>query len=149
MKKTGLALLMFVMVLFPALSSRAESPDQAVNLVKKAAAFYLANDLEKTLEQLSDAKGPFREGAVYVFAYDLTGTMLAHPNNSLIGQNLIDVPDLDGKFFRKEIVQVATTKGSGWVDYKYQNPKTKAVELKTTYVEKANDIIVCCGIYKK
>lgn len=149
MKKTGIALLMFVLALFPAFSSRADSPEQAVKLVKSAAAFYRANGLELALEELGNPKGKFREGEVYVFAYDLTGTMVAHPNNSLVGQNLVDVPDADGKLFRKEFVMVATTKGSGWVDYKYQNPKTKQMEMKTTYVEKVDDIIVCCGIYKK
>lgn len=149
MKRTGLALLLFVFALCPAISSYADSPDTAVKLVKSAAAFYKANGLEKTLDELSNPKGKFREGDVYVFAYDLTGTMLAHPNNSLVGQNLIDVPDPDGKLFRKEIVDVAVGKGSGWVDYKYQNPKTKLLEPKTTYVEKAEDIIICCGIYKK
>lgn len=149
MKRTGIAVLMFVLALFPAFASLADSSEQAVKLVKGAAAFYTANGLEKTLDELSNPKGQFREGEVYVFAYDLTGTMLAHPNNSLVGQNLTDVPDADGKLFRKEFVVLATTKGSGWVDYKYQNPKTKQMEMKTTYVEKVNDIIVCCGIFKK
>jgi cytochrome c len=149
MKRVAIALLMFAMAMIPALSARAESPDQAVRLVKNAAAYYRANGLEKALDELSNPKGQFREGEVYVFAYDLTGSMLAHPNNSLIGHNLSDVPDPDGKFFRREFITVGMTKGSGWVDYKYQNPKTKVMEMKSTYVEKADDIIICCGIYKK
>jgi signal transduction histidine kinase len=149
MRRFGLALLVFTLALFPALKSHAESPEQAVRLVKSAAAFYQANGLEKTLDELSNAKGQFREGEVYVFAYDLTGSMLAHPNNSLIGHNLTDVPDPDGKYFRRDFIQTAMTKGSGWVDYKYQNPKTKAMDLKSTYVQKADDIIICCGIFKK
>jgi cytochrome c len=149
MKRTTLALLIFAMALIPALTCRAESPEQALRLVKSAAAFYRANGLEKALDVLSDPKGQFREGDVYVFAYDLTGSMLAHPNNALIGHNLTDVPDPDGKFFRRDFIQTALTKGSGWVDYKYQNPKTKAMEMKSTYVEKVEDIIICCGIYKK
>lgn len=149
MKRAGIALTMFILALFPAVSAYADSQEQAVKLVQGTAAFYRANGLEKTLEELSSPKGQFRDGDVYVFAYDLTGTMVAHPNNSLVGQNLTDVPDADGKLFRKEIVAVATTKGGGWVDYRYQNPKTKQMELKTTYVEKADDIIVCCGIFKK
>ena len=127
----------------------ADSPEQATGLVKKAVAFYKANGLEKALDEFSNPKGQFKEGEVYIFAYDLAGTMLAHPNPSLIGHNLTDVPDADGKLFRKEFVTVANTKGSGWVDYKYQNPKTKLMEIKTTYVEKVEDIIICCGIFKK
>jgi signal transduction histidine kinase len=77
------------------------------------------------------------------------GVIVAHPKNpKLIGKNLLEVPDPDGKFFRKEIQEVAKTKGTGWVDYKYTNPETKKVELKTTYLKKVGDLIICCGIYK-
>jgi len=149
MKKFVLMLAMFVLALSASSSCFADSPEQAIGLVKKAVAFYKANGLEKALDEFSNPKGQFKDGEVYIFAYDLTGTMLAHPNPALIGHNLTDVPDADGKFFRKEFVTVATTKGSGWVDYKYQNPKTKLMEHKTTYVEKVEDIIICCGIFKK
>ena len=64
---------------------------QAVSLVKKAVAYYKSNGIEKSLEEFSNAKGQFRDGEIYVFVYDLTGTMLAHPNNTLIGNNLTDV----------------------------------------------------------
>ena len=148
MKKIVLILIMFLLTLSAGSTCFADSPEQAVRLVKKAVAFYQANGLEKALDEFSDPKGPFKEGEVYIFAYDLTGTMLAHPNPALIGHNLTDVPDADGKYFRKEFVTVALTKGSGWVDYKYQNPKTKLMERKTTYVEKVEDVIICCGVYK-
>jgi cytochrome c len=149
MKKLVLVLLLSALTLSFSSICFADSPEQAVALVKKAVAFYKANGLEKALDEFSNPKGQFKEGEVYIFAYDLTGTMLAHPNPALIGHNLTDVPDADGKLFRKEFVTTANTKGSGWVDYKYQNPKTKAMELKSTYVEKIEDLIICCGIFKK
>ena len=149
MKKFVLVLLVFMLTMSATATCFADSAEQATALVKKAVAFYKANGLEKALDEFSNPKGLFKEGEVYIFAYDLTGTMLAHPNPALIGHNLTDVPDADGKFFRKEFVKVAATQGSGWVDYKYQNPKTKLMEHKTTYVEKVEDIIICCGIFKK
>jgi hypothetical protein len=60
----------------------------------------------------------------------------------------MDVPDANGKFFRKDVVELAKTKGVGWVDYKYKNPATNKVENKTTYLRKAGDVIICCGTYK-
>jgi signal transduction histidine kinase len=79
----------------------------------------------------------------------MSGTIIAHPKNpKLIGKDLINVPDPDGKMFRKEIVVVAKTKGTGWVDYKYTNPETKKIEAKTTYVVKVGEMILCCGTYK-
>jgi cytochrome c len=123
------------------------NPGQATSFVKKAIAFYKANGKEKVLAAISDGK--FKEGDVYVFAYDLDGVLLAIPvNKPLIGKNLINVPDADGKLYRKEINEKAKTVGSGWVDYKYKNPVSGKIEQKTTYFEKADNLIFCCGIYK-
>ena len=127
----------------------ADDKEKAVALVKKAVAYYKANGEDKALEEFSKAGGQFVEGDMYIFVYDLKGTMLAHQNKSLIGQNLIDRPDSKGKMFRKDIIDIAKTKGSGWVDYVYTNPKTGEDEAKTTYFEKADDLVICCGIYKK
>ena len=115
MKKCVLMLIMLVFALSASSACFADSPEQAIGLVKKAVAFYKANGLEKALDEFSNPKGQFKDGEVYIFAYDLAGTMLAHPNPALIGHNLTDVPDADGKMFRKEFVTVALTKGSGWV----------------------------------
>lgn len=127
----------------------AEPRDEAVKLVQAAVAYYKANGLEKAIDEFSNSKGSFNKGELYVFVYDTNATMMAHPNPKLIGQNMLDLPDAAGKKFRKEIVETATKAGKGWTDYKYQNPKTKEIEDKTTYFEKIDDLIVCCGIYKK
>jgi signal transduction histidine kinase len=125
------------------------SQKEAKALVEKAAAFLKASGKDAALKEFSKPKGQFDKGELYVFAYDMSATIVAHPKNAkLIGKNLMDVPDPDGKLFRKEIVETAKTKGSGWVDYKYLNPETKKVEAKTTYVLKVGDIVLCCGAYK-
>ncbi len=125
------------------------SQKNAMAHVEKAAAFVKANGKDAALKEFSKAKGQFDKGELYVFAYDMNATIVAHPKNpKLIGKNLLDVPDTDGKFFRKEIMETARTKGSGWVDYKYLNPETKKVEAKTTYVLKVGDLVLCCGTYK-
>jgi len=130
-------------------SGAAASQKDAKALVEKAAAFVKANGKDAAHKEIRRAKGQFDKGDLYVFAYDLNAVVIAHPKNpKLIGKNLMDVPDTDGKLFRKEIVQAAKTKGSGWVDYKYLNPETKKVEAKTTYVLKVGDIVLCCGTYK-
>jgi cytochrome c len=125
------------------------SQKDAKALVEKAAGFLKANGKDAALKEISKPKGQFDKGDLYVFAYDMSATMIAHPKNpKLIGKNLLDVPDTDGKLFRKEIAETAKTKGSGWVDYKYLNPETRKVEAKTTYVLKVSDVILCCGAYK-
>ncbi len=130
-------------------SGAAASQKDAKALVEKAAAFVKANGKDATLKEINLAKGQFDKGELYVFAYDMSGKIIAHPKNpKLIGKDLLNVPDPDGKLFRKEIVDVAKTKGTGWVDYRYTNPETKKIEAKTTYVVKVGDVILCCGTYK-
>jgi cytochrome c len=38
--------------------------------------------------------------------------------------------------------------GKGWVDYSWTNPETKKIQAKSSYVAKAGEIFVGCGIYK-
>jgi len=148
MKKT-IALLTVIGLFSFAVLSYAADRDDAKKLVKQAAAYVKYQGKEKALAEISTPKGMFDKGELYVFAYDLQGVMLAHPKNpALIGQNLIAVPDVEGKLFRKEIVEKAKSQGSGWVDYVYLNPETNRQEHKTTYFQKVGDIIICCGIYK-
>jgi cytochrome c len=130
--------------------SDASGKDAAKAMVKKAAAYVKYQGKEKAIAEISKPRGMFDRGELYVFAYDLQGVMVAHPKNpALIGQNLIAVPDDDGKLFRKEIVEKAKNRGSGWVDYVYLNPETKEMEHKTTYLLKVGDIILCCGAYRE
>jgi signal transduction histidine kinase len=145
--KKAVAVLMII-GLFAGLACASEK-DDAKGLVEKAAAFAQAQGKEKALAEISKPKGSFDKGELYVFAYDIEGVVVAHPKNpKLIGKNLLDVPDNDGKLFRKDIITLAKSKGTGWVDYVYLNPQTKKPEPKTTYIQKVNDLVICCGAYK-
>ncbi len=58
---------------------------------------------------------------------------LAHGANSkMIGKDLIDLKDSDGKAFVRERLEMAKTKGKGWQDFKFTNPVTKRIEPKAT-----------------
>jgi cytochrome c len=125
------------------------SADEAKALIEKAIAFYKANGKEKALAEFSNPKGQFVKGELYVFIWSSTGTVLAHgTNQKLIGKDVSGLKDADGKLFVKEGMELANSKGSGWVDYKWTNPVTKKVEAKTTFVKKVDDLYFCCGIYK-
>ena len=147
--KKAIALLLVIGLFSFAVLSYAADQDDAKRLVKQAAAYVKYQGKDKAIVEISTPKGMFDKGELYVFAYDLQGVMLAHPKNpALIGQNLINVPDVEGKLFRKEIVEKAKSQGSAWVDYVYLNPETNKQEHKTTYCQKEGDVILCCGIYK-
>ncbi|MBI3283350.1 MAG: cache domain-containing protein [Burkholderiales bacterium] len=126
------------------------SAEEAVALVKKGVAFIKANGTEAAYAAISDTKGQFIDRDLYLFVFDMNGKALAHgANPKLIGKILMDMKDADGKMFVKDFYEVAHKKGRGWVDYKWPHPVTKALEQKSTYIEKLdNDTIIGCGVYK-
>jgi signal transduction histidine kinase len=67
----------------------------------------------------------------------------------MVGKDLAELKDADGKYFVKERIEIAKTKGKGWQDYMFTNPTTKKLEHKTAYIEKVDDFIFGCGAYKK
>lgn len=125
------------------------SADEAVALVMKAVAYIKANGKEKAFAEFNNPSGSFKNRDLYIFTMDMNGVMSAHgANPKLIGKNLLGVKDVDDKQFAKSFIEVANSKGKGWVDYKWPNPTTKAIEAKSTYIEKVDDMMVGCGIYK-
>jgi len=126
------------------------TPAQAEAMVKKAIAEIKANGKAKAFAEISNPKGKFVDRDLYVFVYDMNGKCVAHGfNQKMIGKDLIDMKDPDGKFYVKERIEISRTKGKGWQDYKFTNPLTRKVEHKTAYIEKVDDVIVGCGVYKK
>jgi cytochrome c len=122
---------------------------EAEALVKKAIANIKASGQEKGFSDISDPKGKFIDRDLYIFVYDMSGKCVAHGfNKGMIGKELIDMKDSDGKYFVKERVEIAKSKGSGWQDYKFTNPTSRKIEHKRAYVEKYENYIVGCGIYR-
>jgi cytochrome c len=123
--------------------------EEALALTKKAIAYIKANGREKSFAEFNNPAGQFRDRDLYIFVIDMNGKMLAHGSIArLINKDVLDMKDADGKPLIKEFIDVAKAKGSGWVDYKWPNPTSKAVEPKSSYVEKLEDMVVGCGIYK-
>jgi signal transduction histidine kinase len=133
-----------------ALAADSGTPSEAEALVKKAVEFLKANGRDKAFAEFSNPKGKFIDRDLYIFVYDLNGKCVAHGfNQKMIGKDLLEMKDPDGKFYVKERVEIAKNKGSGWQDYKFTNPLSKKLEAKTAFVEKVEDIIIGCGAYKK
>lgn len=148
-KKFFLSILIwiFATVLVHAQGYGVGTPVEAKKMVLDAIAFIKANGEEKAVQEFNKPNGKFQWRDLYVFAYDLKGVMKGHPNQRLIGRNLYNEPDSKGKLFRKEIVDLANSRGAGWVDYTYMNPMTRQEEAKIAYFQKEGDLIVCCGAY--
>lgn len=126
------------------------SPDEAMAMVKKAVSLIKSEGKEKAFAAISDpANTTFHDRDLYIYVYDMNGVAVAHGNNpKMVGKRLIDLKDNEGKPMIKEMVDLAKTKGKGWVDFKWPNPVTKSVESKSGYIEKVDDVLVGSGIYK-
>jgi methyl-accepting chemotaxis protein len=123
--------------------------DDAEKMVAKAAAYAKTNGKERALAEFNDPKGQFVEGDLFVFAQDFKGLMLAYGGNpAFAGTCAIDGKDARGKYLGRAMIEVAKTKGKGWVEYAYENPYTKEIQEKTTCVERVDDYFVACGVYK-
>src|SRR5512137_1986467 len=144
-----MALVMMFVVGFSGFALAADgTPAEAKALVKKAIETMKANGKDKAFAEFSNPKGKFVDRDLYIFVYDMNGKCVAHGfNQKMIGKDLKEMKDPDGKFYVKERIEIAKTKGKGWQDYEFTDPITKKIEHKSAYVEKLDDLIVGCGIY--
>ncbi|MBI3707467.1 MAG: cache domain-containing protein [Proteobacteria bacterium] len=122
---------------------------EAEALVKKAVAYVNANGAEKAYAEFTNKKGQFTDRDLYIVVYGLDGVVRAHgQNEKLIGKDMSEAQDVDGKYFVKERIELAKSQGNFWQDYKFTDPLTKKVEPKRMYCERLSDVAVCGGVYK-
>jgi hypothetical protein len=125
------------------------TPAEATAMVKKGITFIKTQGKEKGYAEISTKGGQFSDRDLYLVVYGLDGVVRAHgANEKMIGKNLIELKDVDGKPFVKERVELAQSKGTFWQDYKFTNPVSKKIEPKSMYCEKLDDAVVCGGVYK-
>jgi signal transduction histidine kinase len=129
--------------------ARATAPE-AEAMVRKAVDFYRNNGKDKAFAEFTAPSKSFVDRDLYIVAYSMEGVPLAHGQNAKqVGKNLMELKDPDGKQFVKERVDLAATKGKFWQDYKFTDPLTKQVLPKRMYCEKADEVVICGGIYKE
>lgn len=123
----------------------------AITMAERGAALIKSKGKNEMMKRINAKDPDFVQGSLYVDLRDIkTGIVLAHPYNpSIVGKDLTDVPDANGKKYRREIIELAAASGKGWVDYQYKNPTTGKIEPKTTYILRVDDVVLEAGIYKK
>ena len=122
----------------------------AVAMVEKGAALIKAKGKAEMMNRIVARDKEFVKGELYIDMRDLyTGIVLAHPiNPSIVGKNLTDIPDANGKNYRREIIELGQSKGKGWVEYQYKNPVSGKIEPKNTYILRVGDVLLEAGVYK-
>lgn len=123
------------------------SVQEAEALLKKVVAHYQKVGRDKMLADVVRTPGPFVDRDLYVTVYDMQGNSLAHINPKMVGKNLMDLRDTDGKYIVKERIEGARKQPNGWIDYKFFNPVTKKVEPKRAYWERHDDLVFTAGAY--
>ena len=96
--------------------------------------------------------GEWRFGETYLFIYDLKSNVLLNPAfPAREGTNTTGQKDANGKLFHHEFIQVAESKGSGWVDYMFPKPGQTQPSQKWAYVKAVNvdgvPSLVASGFY--
>jgi hypothetical protein len=129
-------------------TDHSELRERAIALVRRGIEHLAERGPERTFADFNDPRGRFVQGALYLAVLDMNCVVRANgANPAIVGRDDSELKDNDGKKFSAEFVQVALTRGRGWVDYKFMNPRTQRIEPKSTYVERAGDYVVACGIY--
>lgn len=128
----------------------AGTKEEAVAMVKKAIEYMKASGNEKAFEEFTNTKGKFIDRDLYIVVYDMNAKCLAHgQKKSMVGMDLIDFKDVDGKEYMKERLDLMKKNQTAWQEYKFMNPVSKQIEPKLMYLERAGDLVVGCGVYKK
>jgi len=123
---------------------------EAEALVKKDVAYIKSAGKEAAYADFTGKKAAWVDRDLYVVVYGMDGKGLAHGQNAkMVGKDLIDLKDADGKPFVKERTELAAAKGKFWQEYKFADPVTKKVMPKEMCCERLEDVIPCVGVYKR
>jgi methyl-accepting chemotaxis protein len=123
--------------------------EEAAAMVKSAIESLEVKGRDKTFADINNKLGPYCDRDLYVVVYDMNGKNLAHgANEANVNKQMIDSKDGAGKLYVRERISIIQHKGSGWQDYKFLNPISKQMEDKSMYLDRFEDLIVGCGVYK-
>lgn len=134
----------------PAWGGEYATKDEAIAMVNKAVAFYKKEGAEKAFAAFDKKPGDFTDRDLYVLVYSTSGKVLAHGSNiKLVGKDMSEATDVDGKPYVKERMALAAKQKTFWQDYKFTNPVTKKIEPKQAYCDVEGTAIICSGVYKQ
>ena len=89
----------------------------------------------------------------YLFLLDIKGNAYIHVDPKIMGHNIMDIQDSNGKYIVREFTKVIQTKGEGFVDYYWYivTEDRKIMYYKISYIKKLDcfDWYVGAGEYLK
>lgn len=147
------AIVVVLVTCFAALAWAEEATkDEVVAKCEEAAQLVQEKGVDAASQTIGDKEGPFVWKDTYVFLMDLDGKMIAHPIKPELTQkdSLVEVKDTDGKPLFMEFIELAGSKGEGWVDYMWPKPGEEKPAAKSSYIYRVEGTpyFVGAGIYK-
>lgn len=108
-----------------------------VDLVNEAV--HLVEDKgEIAFEEFARKDSKWNQGENYIFAVDMDGMLITHPDENLSGKNQLQLKDINGKpFIRWFIYEVTGESDQGWSHYLWVKPGQIFPTWKTSYVKLA------------
>ena len=129
-------------------AQRRPADTDAIALVKLGVQVIRKDGAAKAYARINDHDGPFASRDLYLVVTSMDGVVLASGANArIVGKNLLDLKDIDGKPFVRERVELARTQPSFWQQYQYIRPTTGRIEPKRAYCERLRESVVCSGVY--
>ena len=126
-----------LLALFRPVPAGARTAEEAQSLANNAISHVRDVGRERAFADFNNPAGGFVDGELYVFCLDASGVVVAHGGNpNIVGRNLGNVRDPDGRMPNAESIRIGLSEGSGWLEYRWPNPVTKRIELKAAYVLK-------------
>jgi len=117
--------------------------DKTVELVRRGYQLMKSSGVSVAAKEfMSDA---YYVGDLVLVVYDMKGNCIANGNNvALVGHNMFDEKDQDGRYVVREMINQANA-GGGWVDFKTKN------SFEAVYVEKVemgvDNYIIGAGMF--
>jgi methyl-accepting chemotaxis protein len=109
-----------------------------------------ADELKRDILNLAKTY-KYESGLGYFWVHNFDNKMLMHPiYENLIGKDLSNLKDVDGVYLIRDMTDIVKKDSYGVVKYKWENPETKELDSKISFVFHFEPFnwIIGTGIYK-
>jgi Single Cache domain 2 len=124
------------------------TPADAKVMLQQAIAYYKSVGRKQALTDFTAKKPPFGDRDLYVVCFSTEHIVIANggfPNH--VGSRGDVMKDVDGKGVAEVAWEVTSATGEGMVRYRWLNPATRTMEIKTTFLARVGADVCGVGVY--
>jgi len=122
------------------------------NAVNEASKVLLKEGKEAAFARFNSKADKFIFLHSYIFIKTIEGIEVLNPfSPQIVGKNIIDLQDVNGKYFVKEELEILKNQDSCWMDYMWPKPGAEEASPKITFVKKVEvereTLVIGAGYY--